>query len=157
MARRQPPNLLRHLSLSIHRDQKPTEPSRKFKKCSDKRCEFCKIVIDEDSYTTKNGFKLTRNHAMTCKTRDLIYMIICEGCLEEYIGETGNQINLRTNVHRNQIENENYAQLKVSKHIHTCGNNKFKVFPFQKSFKQCHVYREELEEKYRKLVQPTLH
>ena len=129
----------------------------KFTKCTDKRCEFCKIVLDQDSYTTKNGYTLTRNYKMTCKSRDLIYLIICEGCYEEYLGETGCQINERTNLHRNQIETPKYAQIKASKHIHECGNNKFKIFPFHKCFKQCHIYREEFEQKYRKLVQPKLH
>ena len=78
-------------------------------------------------------------------------------CKEEYIGETGCQINLRTNLHRNQIENEKYSQIKASRHIHTCGNNKFKMFPFHKCFKRCQIYREEVEEKYRKLVKPKLH
>ena len=136
VAKRQPPNLLRQLSLNLDRDQNITTNSNNFTKCTDSRCLFCQIVIENETYTTKSGYVLKRNFPMTCKTRDLIYLLICEGCLEEYMGETGTQMNLRTNLHRSQIVNENYSKMKVCKHVHTCGNDKFKIFPFYKCFQQ---------------------
>ena len=157
-ARRQPPNLLRQLSLNINRDHtiECENNDKTLTPCSDKKCEFCPQAISRDTYITKNVTILKRNHKMTCKSRDLIYILICHGCGEEYVGETGTQLNLRTNLHRNQIKNPSYSCLKVSKHVHLCGNNKFSIFPLHKCFAQCHVYREELEAKYRKLIKPKL-
>ena len=37
---------------------------------------------------------------MNCKTPDLIYLLICKNSSGEYVGETGIQINERTNLHR---------------------------------------------------------
>ena len=160
-AKRQPPNLLRSLSLSQKRDHTNNDQSEQngitFEKCNDKRCLLCKIVIDSPTYKTKNGTILKRNFKMTCKSRDLIYLLICFTCLSEYLGETGNKINLRTNVHRNQIEDEDYRKLKCSKHIHNCGHNKFKIFPFYQCFQNCHFFREENEKYFRSIVKPELH
>ena len=120
-AGRQPPNLLRQLSLNIRRDHNsPNENQAKnIAPCKDKRCLFCPLAIKEDSYKTKNGTLLKRNSKMSCKSMDLIYLLVCQGCGKEYIGETGTKTNERTNLHRNQIENSNYRELKVSKHVHS--------------------------------------
>ena len=158
VARRQPLNLLRILTLSKVRDQNIQHFNDfNFSKCRDKRCETCEIVIKEQKYTTKNGYTLRRNFKFTCKSRDFIYVIVCGGCSREYVGETGSKLNIRMNLHRNQIQHEKYANLKCSKHIKTCGKTNFKVFPFYKCFKQCHKLRETLETKFRNLIKPELH
>ena len=157
-ARRQPMNLLRILSLSIKRDHKLTKSNTgNFEKCKDARCLACQQVIVSSTYKTKNGQIIKRNANLNCKSKDLLYLLICDKCKEEYNGETGIQLNLRTNLHRNQIKKKIYRKLKVSKHIHKCGKNKFSVFPFQKCYKNCHIYREEMEKNYRKIIKPTLH
>ena len=56
--------------------------------CSDKRCECCNYLLISDHYTFKNvqiTFKL-RNR-FTCDSFNLIYVVICGACKEEYIGE----------------------------------------------------------------------
>ena len=73
VARRQPLNLLRILTLSKVRDQNIQHFNDfNFSKCRDKRCETCEIVIKEQKYTTKNGYTLRRNFKFTCKSRDFI-------------------------------------------------------------------------------------
>ena len=57
--------------------------------CSDKRCECCNYLMINDHYTFKNGqitFKL--QSCFTCDSSNLIYVIICDKCLEEYIWDT---------------------------------------------------------------------
>ena len=161
-ARRQPPNLLRSLSLSKKRDHKTLDKVTKvfdFDKCKNSRCKFCtENVIPDPTYTTLNGTKLVRNEKMSCKTQDLIYCLVCDGCKKEYIGETGRTIAERTNLHRSQINIEKYRKLTVSKHVNSCGNgNKFKIFPFHKCSKGDHIYREEVEGRFRAIVRPDLH
>ena len=160
VARRQPPNLLLSLSLSVTRDQNQNSQLPKdstFSKCTDPRCQFCQLVITSSTYTTKNGTLLKRNQPMCCKTMDLIYVLICQKCKGEYVGETGVAINERTNLHRSQIIHEKYRKLKVSQHIFHCSNGLFNIFPYYKCFKQCHIYREQQELRIRKLIDPNLH
>ena len=61
--------------------------------CSDKRCECCNYyLLINDHYTFKNvqiTFEL-KNH-FTCDSFKLTYVVICDKCKEEYIGETGKE------------------------------------------------------------------
>ena len=60
-------------------------------------------------------------------------MIICPGCKEEYIGETGENKQLlrnRVTVYRQHINHPEYQQLKVEEHLRTCGGGNFHIFPF---------------------------
>ena len=79
-AKRQPPNLLRSLSLSLNRDHKNTPQSEnngnRFEKCNNKRYLLCKIAIDSPIYKTKNGTISKQNFKMISKSMDLIYLLI---------------------------------------------------------------------------------
>ena len=58
--------------------------------CSDKRCESCKYLLINDHNAFKSvqiTFKL--KNLFTCDSFNLIYVIICDTCKEEYIGKTG--------------------------------------------------------------------
>ena len=100
-ARRQPMNLLRILSLSVKRDHKLNNSNNTglFEKCKNARCLICQQVIVSSTYKTKNGQIIKRNANLNCKSKRLLYLLICSKCKEEYNGETGIQLNLRTNLH----------------------------------------------------------
>lgn len=158
-ARRQPPNLLRILSLSKKRDHKTSsnKSDGEYIPCKDPRCKTCPAVIKAKKFVTKNGTVLTRNKSMSCKSRDLMYLLICKTCRGEYCGETGDFLNLRMNLHRNQIEDSLYRKMRVSHHIHRCGKDEFEIFPFLKFHQNCHIYREEMEKHFRQIIKPELH
>ena len=42
--------------------------------------------------------------AITCKTGNLVYLIHCKKCGQQYVGETGNPLNERMNGHRYDIK-----------------------------------------------------
>ena len=103
-------------------------------KCGNKRCECCNCLLLGDSYTFKNTqrrFEL--KSYMSCDSSNLIYVIICPTCGEEYIGETGlnnTKLRDRVRVYRQHIRDPRYQVLKVEGHLRTCGGGKFKIFPF---------------------------
>ena len=66
---------------------------------------------------------------MNCASKNLIYALICPGCSDFYIGETRNTLRERTRVHKQQITDSKYRNLYVSKHVHECGKNDFKIIP----------------------------
>ena len=67
---------------------------------------------------------------MTCDSRNLIYVVICPTCKEEYIGETGiGHSKLRDRV-RIYIPQPEHEKLKVEKDLRTCGKRNFAIFPF---------------------------
>ena len=58
--------------------------------CSDTRCECCNYLLINDHYTFKNDqITLKLKNRLTCDSFNLIYVVICDTCKEEYIGETG--------------------------------------------------------------------
>ena len=127
-SKRQPPNLKKLLTRAEYGEVL----SGTFN-CSDKRCECCNFLLINDHYTFKNvqiTFKL-KNH-FTCDSFNLIYVIICDTCKEEYIGETGEgktKLRDRVRVYRQHIRQPHYQQLKVEGHLRVCGNGKFRIFP----------------------------
>ena len=75
--------------------------------CSDKRCKCCNYLLINDHYTFKNvqiTFKL--KNRFTCDSFNLIYVVICDTCKEEYVGETGEgktKLRDRVRVYRQHI------------------------------------------------------
>ena len=72
---------------------------------------------------------------MDCSSKNLLYVIKCEGCGEDYIGETGNELRKRMTVHRQQIRDPTINMIPLSAHLRTCAKDKenyFTHFPFNK-------------------------
>ena len=124
-SKRQPPNLKKLLPRAEY-----GEVSSGTFNCSDKRCECCNFLLINDHYTFKNvqiTFKL--KNRFTCDRFNLIYVIICDKCKEEYIGETEEgktKLRDRVRVYRQHIRQPHYKQLKVEGHLRVCG---FRIFP----------------------------
>ena len=82
--------------------------------CSDKRCECCNYLLKNDTYTFKNVqiiFKL--ENRFTCDSFNLIYVVFCDACKEEYIGETREgktKLRDRVIVYRQHIRQPQYQQ-----------------------------------------------
>ena len=103
-------------------------------KCSDKRCECCNYILISDHYTFKSvqiTFKL--KNRFICDSFNLIYVVICGTCKEEYIRETGQgktKLRGRVSVYYQHIRQPQYQQLKVEGHLRVCGSGEFQIFPF---------------------------
>ena len=67
---------------------------------------------------------------ISCNVKNLIYVIRCMGCQEEYIGETGDILRHRMPVHRQQIRNANVRMMYVSGRIPVCSHNMNTPFSF---------------------------
>ena len=58
-------------------------------KCNRPNCGLCKCMIVGNSFTFKFGKTFYVTTSMECEAKNLIYVMRCTGCDEEYIGETG--------------------------------------------------------------------
>ena len=68
---------------------------------------------------------------MTCDSFNLIYVVICGTCKEEYIGETREgktKLRERARVYRRHIRQPQHQQLKVEGDLRVCGNEEFWIF-----------------------------
>ena len=158
-AHRQPPNLKDILCHSAFRQQKDQETSPKVRKCKNPRCGMCPH-IEETSQISLNSnetekFKI--KEVMDCDSRNLIYCIVCRGCGEKYIGQTGDVI--RNRVHKQQILHEDKRMLGMSEHISKCSQNyspNFKIIPFFKIKSDNEDFRKNMESYFIKRFKPKL-
>ena len=119
-------------------------------KCNKPRCATCPYITQGSDFVFKNGSKFTVKSSMTCVSSNLIYVITCAGCGENYIGQTGDTLRHRMTVHRQQIREPKYQCTHVSEHIRNCAKNvspNFTVFPFYKFHKDTTEKERETKEK----------
>ena len=103
------------------------------KKCNDRRCKVCEILIEGKVFKFKNchtEFEVKRN--FTCNSKNVVYVIQCDRCKEEYIGST-QQLNHRVALHKSNIKIPQNRILFVSKHIYECSNGHFHIMPLYQS------------------------
>ena len=90
--------------------------SRSVTKCKRPNCGLCIHLKEGNLITFKcgNNFKILEN--MPCEHKNVIYVMTCSSCGEDYIGETGNFLRKRVTVHNQQIRGPQTRMLKVSEH-----------------------------------------
>ena len=128
-AKRQPLNRKR-----IIRNCLFTDKTADVFKCSDSRCLCCQQLLLGISYTFKNtGKQFYLKTKMTRDTKNLINLVICPTCKEEYIGKTrtgDSKLRDRVRIYRQHIRQPEHEKLKVEKHLRTSGKENFRIFPF---------------------------
>jgi len=153
-AKRQPANLKRILTRANFRNN---DQVLSVKKCNKTRCVLCPNVIEGESFMFKGcSGKFYPNANMTCDTQNVIYVIVCPGCGEIYIGETKNPLKTRFALHRSHILHPHLRVLHVSEHLATCGESKFKCFPLFKMNSQDSERRKIMESHFIKKFAATL-
>ena len=105
-SKRQPYNLKR-LATKVNFT---SNESRSVTKCKRPNCGLC-IHLKEAKTITKS-VKICR------EVKNVIYVVKCSGCGEEYIGETGNFFRKRVTVHNQQIPCPQTGMLKVTQRAH---------------------------------------
>lgn len=136
-SKRQAPNLgtlLTHARFSNTDNQNINKNNGSFK-CHDKKCCNCEYINETNKlHITSTGRTFYIKHHLTCKSANVLYVITCCGCKEQYVGMTGNTLAKRFNVHRQHIREPVYRKLGVSKHLDECSSKdpKFTVTPFFK-------------------------
>ena len=73
----------------------------------------------EFTFSATNGtFRI--KHSMSCTSTNLIYVITCAICGQNYIGEKSDVLRNRVTVHKQQIRDSSTRMLGVSKRIDEC-------------------------------------
>ena len=80
-------------------------------KCNNKRCKICDIIIAGKSLTFKK-FKINKD--LSCNTKNVVYIIKCSKCKEDYIGPT-QALDTRISLHKSNIKITENRKLNVSK------------------------------------------
>ena len=156
-SQRQPRNLKRMLTNSYF---KRTDQDPEVKKCGVKRCGTCPFLKEgrEFTFSTRNEtFRV--KHSMNCTSTNLVYVITCAGCGQNYIGETGDVLRNRVTVHKQQIRDTHTRMLGVSAHIdeYVAGlTPQFTIFPFYKILSSTESMRKNKERFFILKFKPAL-
>ena len=128
--KRQLPNLKRLLTKSTFTE---TNISPSVSKCNEPRCGLCNYIIEGSSIKLKDKIFHIKE-SMNCTVRNVLYVLVCNGCKEFYIGQTGDNLRNRRTVHDQQIRDPSTRQLPLSEHLDNCAKTfpKYSIFPFYK-------------------------
>lgn len=153
-SKRQLPNLKRLLTKAKFQTH---ESIPKITKCGRSNCGLCSNLVEGQSYKSKSGHTFKVKFPMSCDVKNIVYLLICNGCKEEYIGET-NDLRKRMTVHRQHIRDPRVRILKVSEHIDSCCRKepKFNVFPIFKMNSDSVAERRLKERQLIQLIKPKL-
>ena len=125
-------------------------------KCK-KGCIFCNYLIEGNSVTLKTGHTLQPNATFECSSRNVVYIIVCGGCQEFYVGETGDMLKSRFTVHRQQSKiHAELTPVDADQHLRLCGKNTYGVFPFRRPKRNDIVLRRQLEKYWISALKPKL-
>ena len=128
--KRQLPNLK---SILISSEFKENNIMPCVKKCNEQRCGLCDYLIEGYSLKLQDKIFHTKEN-MDCTVENVLYVLVCNGCKEFYIGQTGDKLRNRKTVHAQQIRDPSTRQLPLSEHLDKCSKKdpKFCIFPFYK-------------------------
>ena len=90
---------------------------------SDSRCDTCRRENFCTSVeSSKNGRKHQIQSPLTCKSKNICYLIHCKHCNQQYTGETKLEFHLRLNNHTSDIK-LNRKSTGMVRHFSDCGVN----------------------------------
>ena len=154
-SKRQPNNLKRLLTKAKFNH----DSNHEVKRCNRPNCGLCIHLLESNSFEFKCGKRFFVHESMTCEVKNVVYVMKCRGCGDEYIGETGNFLRRRVTVHNQQIRDPNTRILFVSEHLNVCAqqmNPKYHIFPFNKMYSDSTSLRRAKEHYFIKLLKPKL-
>ena len=133
-----------------------TEPG--FWPCNkDSRCAGCSKYgpFTQDITRSATGECIVLRGHTTCETRNVIYLINCAKCKEQYVGETGNMIRTRANQHRSDITLGN-KNIRTVRHFRNCGLDNFRLSIIERVRSNNHIIRRTREDFWMQKLKPSI-
>ena len=105
---KRPPNIRDKIVRSKVPPLKSSRPKRNIpgmKKCHN--CAICPFVQESHSAkATATNFKMNINCSVDCSTRNIIYLLGCRKCPQQYIGETEHSLKERFSEHKGYVNTQ---------------------------------------------------
>lgn len=84
------------------------------KKCSNTGCKACNYVVECRTFSSHNTNKtFNLKHNITCKSKNLIYLITCTKCHMQYVGQTSRTLADRINNHLSCIRTHKDTPISI--------------------------------------------
>ena len=90
--------------------------------CKGKWCQTYHNVKETETFTNTTTVKTFKiNHKLNCNDKCLVYLLTCNVCLKQYVGQTVKEFRYRWNNHKNN--GRNYQE-----YAHVCSNTFLSIF-----------------------------
>ena len=99
-SKRQPCNLKRLLTKAKF----TSNYEHTVKNCDRTNCGLRIHLLEGNYFAFNSGTRFKIHEDMPCNVKNVIYVMKCRGCTEEYIGETGTFLHERVKVHKQHIQ-----------------------------------------------------
>jgi len=87
-------------------------------KCHHSRCDCCNFIRCSSTFaSTITGQEFHINTSMNCNSYNIIYLITCNKCYKQYVGETSRKLKDRLNDHKSNISTNKKTAIAI--HFHT--------------------------------------
>ena len=127
---------------------RPRRELKGMKKCN--KCGVCSFV-KEGSVVKANStnYKIDINCSVDCSTKNVIYMLGCRKCPQQYIGETERMLKERFLEHRSYVSTNNQTK-STGAHFTSKGHSisDMEIIIVEKMFNQDPQYRKQREKLY---------
>jgi len=99
----------------VRSELEKTTKSGAYRGCGKTNCVTCRIhASDADHfYNQQNKTKYPIKDNIYCNSTNLVYLITCNKCKKQYVGETGRTLRDRLNDHRSAIKNKSKTPISV--------------------------------------------
>ena len=118
------------------------------KKCNN--CPICPFVKTGHSVkSAQSNFSVDIDMSVDCQTKNLIYMLDCNKCPTQYIGETHRTLQDRFSEHLGYVKNK-HLNKATGEHFNSKGHKQsdMKITIKEKIHSNSHQYRKQREKMY---------
>ena len=128
-----------------------TRPKRKIagmRKCNN--CGVCSFIKEGRTVkATANNYRVDINSSVDCSSKNVIYLLGCNKCPQQYIGETERMLRDRFTEHKGYVNTNNISK-STGAHFNSKGHSvsDMRITIIEKIFSQEHQIRKEREKLY---------
>lgn len=99
------------------------------KKCTKTNCKACNHIVECSTfYSNHNSNKIYKiKHNFTCKTRNIIYLITCNKCRKQYVGQSSRPLADRINNHLSCIRTHKQTPISIHFNLPNHSINDLKI------------------------------
>ena len=104
----------------------PEERTKGSFNCGSKRCEVCLNVNKTSTFSsTVTGETYIINHKFNCNGKCLVYLLTCNWCKRQYVGQTVDEFHFRWNNYKSNCRKHQRGETCMQQHLyeHFCSSN----------------------------------
>lgn len=99
--------------------------------CKHPRCLCCNSIRDLTYINKLQPNLIVQHETLTCNSKNIIYLIHCNKCKLNYIGETKRSLKERLNNHRSAIKTKKLTAISVHFNLPQHNFNNLEIMPFE--------------------------